>query len=163
MGLPSGLRVLDIGTGTGALARLLVDRGHAVHGIDASGRVLERARTRVPGATFERCSIAELDRFGSGSYDLVTMGFVLHGLSPGLRRHALQHAARIGAGRVVVFDYGRDRSWMVDIVEAIEGPHYFEYVRSPFERMLQEAGLESEAWGREKGGAQWWLTRRMSG
>ena len=152
-------RVLDIGTGTGALASALVERGHTVHGIDASPRLLARARARVARASFEQVGITELHRFESGSFDLVSIGFVLHGLSAGLRRFTLEQAGRISAGRVLVFDYGRKRSWFVDLIEWFEGPHYFEFVRTPFDQMLQEAGLRCELAGKAGvTGARWWLS-----
>jgi ubiquinone/menaquinone biosynthesis C-methylase UbiE len=156
--LGQGLRVLDIGAGTGALARALDERGHRVHGIDNSERMLKRARARVRGATFEACDITGLERFESGAYELACFGFVLHGLSPGLRRHALLQARRIARGRLLVFDYGPRRSLLVDIVERVEGPHYFEYVRRPFEQQLADAGLNAVASDASSSWGRWWLT-----
>ena len=51
--LPSGARVLDIGSGTGKpVAADLTAAGHAVTGLDVSSRMIEIAREQVPGATF---------------------------------------------------------------------------------------------------------------
>src|SRR5690606_2963385 len=48
----AGLRVLDLGTGTGALAALFAEAGCHVTGVDFSEEMLARARERVPRATF---------------------------------------------------------------------------------------------------------------
>ena len=47
-----GERVLDLGIGGGALSRRLVRAGAVVTGVDPSTALLERARRRMPGATF---------------------------------------------------------------------------------------------------------------
>ncbi len=47
-----GERVLDLGIGGAALSRRLVRAGAVVTGVDPSVALLERARLRMPGATF---------------------------------------------------------------------------------------------------------------
>ena len=51
--LPSApARVADLGCGTGTLARLLVDEGYEVDGLDFSEEMITRARAKVPEAHF---------------------------------------------------------------------------------------------------------------
>jgi SAM-dependent methyltransferase len=157
--LASRLRVLDMGTGSGALAYALSEQGHSVHGIDGSARLLARARVKVPSATFEQLDITDLARFEDASFDLVSIGFVLHGLPPDLRVFALQQARRLASKHVLIFDYGSGRSLFVDLIERIEGPHYFEFVRQPLEVWLDEAQLESEQSEETRAGTRWWLCR----
>lgn len=45
-------RVADIGCGTGTLARLLVDAGYTVDGLDFSPAMIERAQAKVPESRF---------------------------------------------------------------------------------------------------------------
>ncbi len=139
--LPAGLSVLDLGTGTGSLARALAERGHAVTGVDVAERLLRRAARRVPAASFRRMDIAGLDGVADGSFDLVTAGYVLHGLSPALRRLALGHAARIAARAVLIFDYAAPGPWYVRLVEHLEGPHYPDFVRAPIADAVAGLGL----------------------
>jgi SAM-dependent methyltransferase len=52
-GLSFGSRVLDVGCGSGLLARKLLDAGFAVHGVDASPAMIELARNHARGADFD--------------------------------------------------------------------------------------------------------------
>jgi len=52
-GLSARARVLDVGCGSGLLARKLLDSGFAVQGVDASPAMIEIAREYAPGADFK--------------------------------------------------------------------------------------------------------------
>ena len=51
--LPPGARVLDVGCGSGLLARRLSDAGFEVIGVDASPAMIDLARAHAPAARFE--------------------------------------------------------------------------------------------------------------
>ena len=74
-----GESVLDLGTGTGNLAKLFADRGCEVCGTDFSPVMLEIAGTKVPGARFFLHDAREpipsaLDR----TYDFIVSAYVFH-------------------------------------------------------------------------------------
>jgi len=52
-GLSKGAHVLDVGCGSGLLARRLLDEGFVVTGTDASPAMIDLARSYAPGAAFE--------------------------------------------------------------------------------------------------------------
>lgn len=51
-GLPIGSRVLDLCCGNGVIAGALSERGYRVVGLDASPKMLDRAKRNAPGAEF---------------------------------------------------------------------------------------------------------------
>jgi SAM-dependent methyltransferase len=75
-GLARGQRVLDVGCGSGLLARALLAEGYAVSGVDASPAMIELARAQAPGGEF-------------------------HSICLPTRRHAGEHGALPAADAVV--------------------------------------------------------------
>lgn len=53
--------VVDLGCGTGLLARELIDAGYGVFGVDISGEMVEIARRRTPEADFRVGSLFEVE------------------------------------------------------------------------------------------------------
>ena len=75
-----GLRVLDVGTGTGALALMLAEMGHEVTGIDMSERMLKIARDKAQSRNLNpvfRAGDAEAPPFESESFDAIVSRHVL--------------------------------------------------------------------------------------
>jgi len=107
-----GLRVLDIATGTGALAAAMLDRGDPpleLVAVDRSAAMLARARRRL--SPFEdrlRVEVALADArrltYATGHFDLVASGYLLHLLEREDAAAALQEARRVlrPGGRLVV-------------------------------------------------------------
>lgn len=154
--LPGHLNMLDLGTGTGALALALTERGHVVTGFDFSDRLLRRARRRVPGARFEVRDITQLDAIPERSYDVVVMGYVLHGMSPHLRSAVLHAAARIARHYVLVIDYRGPGNLLTRLIEWVEGPHYVEFVHNSLSDTLHTCGLTiSQRTKTRTGGGAW--------
>ena len=58
-----GMSVLDIGTGTGNLARRVLDLGCRVCGTDLSASMLEKAREKIPEATLLEADLRESEHF----------------------------------------------------------------------------------------------------
>ena len=69
-------RVLDVATGTGAVALELVKRGHTVVGIDQSPEMLAVARQRLPGVELHE-GRAESLPFADAEFDALTFTYLL--------------------------------------------------------------------------------------
>ena len=98
-----GSNALDVATGTGDLAIELARRGAEVTGSDFAPAMLEIARRKAPGLTFEAGDALELS-YPDGSFDAATVGFGARNfadLDRGLRE--MTRVVRPG-GRVVVLE-----------------------------------------------------------
>src|SRR3954469_25287525 len=80
LGDVDGLTVLDAGCGSGALVEELASRGAHVVAVDASSRMLDRARSRVNGTVELRVHDLQqpLDWARGASFDIVVSSLVLH-------------------------------------------------------------------------------------
>jgi len=100
-GVGAGDRVLDVATGTGALAAAALARGAEVTGVDISDEMLAAARQRVPAARFERGD-AEALSLDAPPFDTVTAGFILNHLPRPDRAVAGWAAALRPGGRLAL-------------------------------------------------------------
>ena len=139
--LDSNFTVLDLATGTGILAGAFAERGHPATGLDIAEKMLKRARRKFPDVEFKHFDLFELDRVETHSYDIVTMGYFLHGAPPAFRQLVLSRAARIARKYVLVFDYCCRGNWFVRFIEWIEGSHYNQFVETERKEEFAAAGL----------------------
>ena len=140
--LPNNLKVLDFATGTGILAAAFHNRGHSVRGLDFSPRLLKRARKIYPQIEFDQIDLFDIDTEVMDKVDIVSMGYLLHGLSPELRKTILQKATDLTSEYVVIFYHSNHTSWIVKIIEYLEGSHYKDFIASDKNKMFNEAGLK---------------------
>ncbi len=110
----AGARVVDLATGTGALAAAILDRQPRIGGlvaVDAAPHMLERAARRL-GVPNPRVRLVTADVRGvplpDGAADLVSVGYLLHLLSPPVRGEVLAEARRLlrPGGRLVCVVHG---------------------------------------------------------
>src|ERR671916_2862219 len=98
-----GTRALDVATGTGDLAIELAARGGDVVGSDFSEGMLERARVKAPGLTWEQADAMALP-YPDDTFDAATVGFGARNfgdLPQGLRE--MVRVVKPG-GRVVILE-----------------------------------------------------------
>ena len=75
--LPEGARVLDIGAGTGfPITDALVAAGLDVHAIDASARMVDRFRERLPGVPIACEDVRTSALFGLSFEGIVAVGLI---------------------------------------------------------------------------------------
>jgi ubiquinone/menaquinone biosynthesis C-methylase UbiE len=144
-----GAAVLDVGCGTGVFLRLCADRGASVAGLDATERLLARARRRVPEADLRLGDMQALP-FADDAFDLVT-GFTsfFYADDPAA---ALREAARVARGRVVVHTFGHpercdvpiDAGWRPEIVAAVATQAGLTVERSFYLRWAYADGTANE-------------------
>lgn len=88
----TGLRLLDIGCGTGHQMMEMRERGFEVAGIDGSDEMLDRARANNPGAPVEQADVEALP-FPDASFDYILCIEVLRYLPDS--RGAIREMARV--------------------------------------------------------------------
>lgn len=121
--LRPGLRAVDLGTGTGTVARGLARRGCAVTGLDVSVPMLEEARRLAAGEGLSidfRRAPAERTELPSSAFELVTAGQCWHWFD---RAAAAREAMRLlsPGGRIVIahFDWVLSPGNVVEATEAL--------------------------------------------
>ena len=153
--LRRGERVLDVGCGTGVLARGaagIVGPTGLVWGIDPAPDMIRIARqnaaTARSPASFEPAAIEALP-FQDGSFDVALMSLVLHHLPPDLKRTGLQEVRRVlrPGGRIVVVDFDRPRHRLLRALLSpfAAMPALRDHLQGRTPALLSEAGFEAAA------------------
>lgn len=105
---------LDVGCGTGVLAKCLAGRGYEMTGLDPSKGMLEVMAERAPEVAAVHGSGTELP-FEDASFDLVlTVATMHHIAAPDAVRRTLEEIVRVcrPGGRIVVWDHNpRNPYW----------------------------------------------------
>jgi SAM-dependent methyltransferase len=111
---PPPARGLDVGCGTGALARRLADAGYEMTGIDPSEGMLEVLRARSPQVNPIKASGDEIP-FESDTFELTISVAVMHHIAaPDAVTRTLAEMVRVvrPGGRIVVWDHNpRNPYW----------------------------------------------------
>lgn len=160
------LRILDVGCGNGYWALRLAGSGHRVVGIDASAERIEKARSEVPEARFERLDISDrlLEELGESPFDLVISTEVVeHLFSPRTWAEACFEALRPGGRFVCSTPY---HGWLKNVLISASGRwdrhhhtlratgHIKFFSEATLRRLLADAGF-TEIVFRGAGGLPW--------
>lgn len=146
MELSAGLRVLELGCGTGSMTRLLLGAGAEVTALELSAPMLKRARRKAPGATFVEGDLLAFDP--AQKFDRALFSFVLHEMTADVRARALAAARRaLGpGGRLTVLDFARPdavplRLGLRAYLRVSEPPQALDWLGSGAVRELEAAGF----------------------
>jgi SAM-dependent methyltransferase len=142
--IDKNLKILDIATGTGILAGALQEKGNHVTGLDISTKLLKRAKKKFKDIEFKEFDLINLSEVQTNSYDIVSTGYFLHGISLEFRRFILKNMSRIASKYVIVFDYCCDGGLSVRFVEWLEGSDYIGFISSDMNKEFNLAGLKIE-------------------
>ncbi len=134
--------VLDVGCGAGVTGAMLKPHVGSVHGVDVSPLMVEQARQRDPGCSYEFFDGSRLP-FAEGSFDLVVTICVLHHVPPDRWSSftaELVRATRPG-GLVVIIEHNRLNPLTRRAVNACEFDHDAVLVpQARARRLLHAAG-----------------------
>jgi SAM-dependent methyltransferase len=111
---PPPARLLDVGSGTGALAAALAARGYEATGLDPSEGMLRVLSDRAPAVTAVRASATEMP-FDDQEFDLCVSVATMHHIADHASvRAALAEMVRVvrAGGKVIVWDHNpRNPYW----------------------------------------------------
>lgn len=103
-----GLRVLDVGCGTGAQLKRYVDAGCMASGVDLSPSMLEAAKKHLGSEVDLRLADATALPYEDDTFDIVLCSMFLHELDPDTRSLVVGEVARVlkpdGRNVIVEFD-----------------------------------------------------------
>ena len=148
--LPAGSRVLDVGCGSGLIAKPFVDAGMSVVGIDLSEGMIEIARRENPAGDFRVLDLRQTDQI-KGQFDAVlAVAVLLHLPRQELRATMERLVAKVRPGGllyVVVKERRDDRPLEGTIAEDHLGVtihRFFSfYTQEEIESVFRDCGMET--------------------
>jgi SAM-dependent methyltransferase len=134
--------ILDVGCGSGAVARKLTEYGYAVTGVDTERRLVTKASERCPETSFVLGSVAELPKGLHGPYDVVAFFDVLEHLE--FPEEILKAALRWAKPGALVIATVPALKSLHSIVDDLSG-HKRRYELGELTRMFDDLGLRHVA------------------
>jgi SAM-dependent methyltransferase len=154
-GVEHGMRVLDVGTGSGEAAGRAAKRGAGATGVDVAGAMVEIAARRHPAATFVRASATQLP-FAAESFDAAVGNIVIQHIGQPERAAAEISRVLRPKGRLALSTWDApERSAFFGVLlgavadaeiappsEVQPGPSFFHFAdEAAFRALLAEAGF----------------------
>ena len=102
-----GMKVLEVGCGTGTNLELFAEAGCEVAGIDLSPSMMELAEKKLGDQAVLRLGDASEMPFADGSFDLVVSFLTLHEMAPAVRMPVMKEIVRVAGsdGAALFIDY----------------------------------------------------------
>jgi 2-polyprenyl-3-methyl-5-hydroxy-6-metoxy-1,4-benzoquinol methylase len=128
--IEKGSKILDVGSGTGALVKAFNEQGYDSYGIEQSGNMVNFSIKKTGLAeAFKLGNILESE-VKSESYDLVIATHVAHGLSQKQRMELYTKMYEISKKGFIIYDYNVNKHFIIDILESLEGSFYKDFVEN---------------------------------
>lgn len=136
--LQSCKKIIDIGSGTGALCSVLNQRGFEITGVDPAAKMLAVGKGKLEnrGINFVQANVLDQLPFEDQSFDVSFSSFVAHGLKADQRKVMYSEMSRITRSLVIFYDYNEKRSLLTDVAEWLEGGDYFQFIKSVQSELL---------------------------
>lgn len=174
--LAPGTRVLDIGCGNGSMAKLFVERGCTVVGVDPSAQGIAHARQRgLPNTRFEQslATAALIDELGEAPFDIVVSTEVVeHLYAPRDWAACSFRALRPGGSLICSTPY---HGYFKNVALAVtgkldnhftvlwDGGHIKFWSPRTLAKLLTEAGFANTTWQGAGRFAPMWMSMVMRG
>jgi ubiquinone/menaquinone biosynthesis C-methylase UbiE len=102
-----GMKVLEIGCGTGTNLELFTEAGCEVAGVDLSPSMIDLAKKKLGDRADLRLGDAAEIPFADSSFDLVLSFLTLHEMPPAVRTPVMKEIVRVAGadGKVLLIDY----------------------------------------------------------
>jgi len=155
-----GMKVLEVGCGTGTNLALFAERGCEVSGIDLSPSMLDLAKKKLGPSVDLRLGDASKMPFDDASFDMVVAFLTLHEMPAAVRGPVVSEMARVvnREGRLVLIDfhhgpYRFPKGWMyraiIVPIEIAAGREHFRNHRDFLRRkglpaLIEGSGLTVE-------------------
>lgn len=144
-------KVLDIGTGTGAWGAMFLKYGaKEVHGIDFSGKMIKKAKSKHNNIIFSIGDAENLKEFADNSFDIVTASYVFHGIPKQNRLRILKEIKRVSNEFLIINDFAGRTPIILRILETLEQSDYKSF-KKDFMIELDEIFTSSRKYELEKG------------
>jgi|ERR1017187_8129717 SAM-dependent methyltransferase len=141
-GLRAGHAVADIGCGTGLLARLFLERGCHVFGVEPNSEMRDAGRKALAGlARFQAIDgRAEATTLATASVDLVTAGQAAHWFDADLARAEFGRIRKPGGWLMLVWNERKREPGFMSEYEALIARHAPEQARIDTQRIARLFG-----------------------
>jgi ubiquinone/menaquinone biosynthesis C-methylase UbiE len=164
----AGMRVLEVGCGTGSQLAFYRGRGCRAEGVDLSNAMLQVARSRLDAATLVCRADALRLPYPQGVFDRVLIALVFHEMAPILRPQVLDEMVRVVRpdGYIGITDYHPEpgpsfKGFLAKLVirgiERAAGRRHYRHYRhfvqyGGIPRLARQKGLRLERVKRVSGG-----------
>jgi len=149
--LQSHKKILDVATGTGALAVEFAKSGHDVVGIDLSSKMLAQAKKKLDPKLkliFQEADGTALP-FKDNSFDISTISWGIHDMPYEVGVKVLQEMKRVTKkdGSILIVDYVEPKKHKVarfthPLISLYETKNYKPFIKRGIETYLKEVGLK---------------------